>query len=264
MSMVFGLGSGRCGTKSLAALLNAQSNAVCFHEVNPSAMAWAGAEDTVVSLLRDFQAILDGGERAVTVDRASPGRTEPLTRLHMLPRVELIGDVGIYYLPYVDQILSRFPEARFPCLRRDRAEVIESYVRKLSVPRRPQTKVESVKAALRSLLRPSSVTPVRHNSRNHWSGSADSRWVSDRRWDKCFPTYDDLGSTSLEAHIARFYDEYYLHVDDLERRYPENVRVFSIDKLNSVEGRSDILRFCCGDRILTDVEVFENEGVIAA
>ncbi|MCF1709747.1 hypothetical protein L0V05_13075 [Tabrizicola sp. J26] len=260
MTVVFGLGSGRCGTKSLAALLNAQPGTVCFHEANPSAMAWAGAEDTVFSLLRDFRAILDDDERAITVDRASPDRTEPLKRLHALPRVEVIGDVGIYYLPYVTQILSRFPEARFPCLQRDRTEVIKSYVRKLGVPHRSPPAAGTVRDALRGLLRPKPTQSLVQPSRNHWCGDADRRWVPDRRWDKCFPSYDDLGSASLADHIARFYDDYYGQVDELASRYPENVRVFPMESLNSVDGRADILRFCRGGRTVVDVEVFENEG----
>ncbi len=69
-------------------------------EINPSAMVWRGAEGTVISLLRDFRAILAGEEHALTTDRTSPDRDGPLPRLMALERVPGIGDVGHYYLPY--------------------------------------------------------------------------------------------------------------------------------------------------------------------
>ena len=54
--MIFGLGSGRCGTMTLASLIDSQADALCFHEVNPAAMAWQGSEHAVYSIVRDFEA----------------------------------------------------------------------------------------------------------------------------------------------------------------------------------------------------------------
>ena len=95
MELIFGLGSGRCGTTSLAALLNRQPDVCCFHELAPSVMAWEGAEATVGSLLRDFGAIGEGGPRWVTADRVVPERETGLARLGALEQVTVDGLLSI-------------------------------------------------------------------------------------------------------------------------------------------------------------------------
>ena len=229
--VLFGLGTGRCGTVSLGTLLNSQPATACFHELNPSSMAWSGAEMTVVSLLRDFHAILDGAERAVTGDRASPNRLAPAGRMQTLPKIDAIGDVASYYLPYVPLILERSPNARFCCLRRDRAQTIESFVEKLSGPNY-------------------SAPP-----RNHIAPRSDKRWTKDRIWDKCFPHFRGMKESTLAEHIGRYYDRYYEDAARFVARYPGNFAIFATETLNSKEGRSRILDFCLGPRAHTDVEV---------
>lgn len=100
--IVIGLGSGRCGTQSLARLLDAQPGAHVTHERVYQNIKWNGSEDRVLEML----------EWARGLD--NPG---------------LRGDVASYYLSYVDFILSRQPEARFICLRRPRNETVDSFMR---------------------------------------------------------------------------------------------------------------------------------------
>ena len=101
--LVIGLGTGRCGTMTLAHLLNHQLGADVEHERNGS-IAWQGA---FAKLAESFDQLIASG---------SP----------------LVGDVAFYYLPYVEHILSRFPTARFVCLERDRDETVNSYLKKTS------------------------------------------------------------------------------------------------------------------------------------
>lgn len=104
--VIIGLGSGRCGTRSLAELLNLQPDSFVTHEALP--MPWNRQPD-VTSLMI--------------------GR--------LLARTEnIIGDVGYYWINYVEDLLSIRPEAKFICLKRDRQEVIDSmwgYTRGLNV-----------------------------------------------------------------------------------------------------------------------------------
>lgn len=231
--IVFGLGSGRCGTSSLAALLNGQPEVACFHELNPSSMAWSGAEATIGSLMRDLEAILAGEERVVTADLVSPNRLKPLARLQNLSRVHAVGDVGSYYLPYVEMMVRNWPGLRFPCLQRDRDQVIASFAAKLaqSSPRA---------------------------TRNHWASRADARWRRDPIWDRCFPTFDGMQDESLERHIGRYYDLYNEMAESLASRYPDQVRIFSTNDLNSCEGRAQILEFCLPGRHHVDFEAHHN------
>lgn len=102
MRLVFGLGSGRCGTKSLATLLDSQPGAYVTHERWHREMAWTGSERVVLELARRLQ-------------RSGAA---------------LAGDVAFYYLPYV-QMIARNRDIRFVCLKRDRLSTVKSFLRKV-------------------------------------------------------------------------------------------------------------------------------------
>lgn len=234
---------------SLARLLDAQPGIVCFHEINPSAMAWEGAERTVISLLRDFRAMLAGEERGLTIDRTSPHRDAPVERMMALEEIHGFGDVAHYYLPYVETILAREPEARFPCLWRDRDQVVESFIAKLKL--KPHGRMERLRATLKGEHLP--------ESRNHWAGPSDTRWRGDPRFDDCFPSYEGLETAPLVDHLRRWHEYYYTRVRELMAQYPDNIRIFEIDALNDATGRKGILEFALPEaEIDADVLVHAN------
>lgn len=103
--VMIGLGTGRCGTNSLAALIALQPGAIGTHERHGSDVAWVGGEREVDAVLDELAADLARGAR-------------------------LVGEVSFYYLPYVARIRARFPAARFVVLKRDRAATIESFMEK--------------------------------------------------------------------------------------------------------------------------------------
>lgn len=249
--IVFGLGSGRSGTASLAGLLNAQPGIVCFHEINPSSMAWVGAEDTVAALVHDFQSILAGGARHLIIDRTLKKREAPVDRMKSLETVRGIGDVAHYYLPYVETILAHAPQARFPCLKRDREATVRSFATKLRLA--PHSRFERLYAWAKGMHL--------HTSRNHWDGSKDERWKADGRFDKCFPNYEGLETADLSEYVRRWYDEYYATIDALIERYPGSLRVFDMSCLNDSAGRRELLEFALPDtEINPDVAIHVNAG----
>lgn len=99
---LLGLGSGRCGTLSLARLLNQQPNAHVTHEARPLLPWNAKNRDTLVA------------ERIARFNTA---------------QARLVGDVASFYLPYVERFISLVPDLRVVCLWRDREEVVESFAR---------------------------------------------------------------------------------------------------------------------------------------
>lgn len=103
--LVIGLGSGRCGTQSLAHLLDQQSAAKVYHERVDHQIRWHGSEQEIHTFL----------DEAVAQDE-----------------FQLIGDVAFYYLPYVEAILARQPNVKFICLQRDCKETVVSYLQKTS------------------------------------------------------------------------------------------------------------------------------------
>ncbi len=250
MPIILGLGTGRSGTQSLAYIVNQQPEAVCFHEVNPACMAWQGAFCSVYNLVREFERVLAGGPRCVTVDRSAPDRDHALERLQGLERVSLIGDIAMYYLPYVERVLELEHDVRFPCLRRDREAVIESYIGKVRLRR---TRRERIFEPLAGWLM---AKPVR-TSRNHWMLHDGRHYQPDPVWDKCYPKFD---ATGLRQALGLYWDTYHEEVDRLATRYPRAVAMFDLDELNSREGQRRVLGFCGIEQPTYSEDVHRNRG----
>jgi hypothetical protein len=102
-TILVGIGTGRCGTKSLAALLSQQVSTAMAHEVRPL-LPW-NKEAAPQDMQARFEAILG-----------------------LFPQVTRVGDVAHFYLPYVEDILAAFDDVRVICLQRDRNATIDSYL----------------------------------------------------------------------------------------------------------------------------------------
>jgi hypothetical protein len=101
--VIFGLGTGRCGTMSLANLLNFQEDCLMTHELG--GLPWLPWEISE----KDFQYFF----------------TRVLNR-----RQTFVGDVSLYSLPYWRKILEYNPESKFIIIKRDKSATIESYIKK--------------------------------------------------------------------------------------------------------------------------------------
>jgi hypothetical protein len=101
--LIFGLGTGRCGTMSLATLLNDQQGCMISHELGGG--PWLAWEPSIDDLDTFMDRIMN--------------RTAPI-----------VGDVSFYSLPYANILMDRYDDVRFVILKRDKEETIESYMRK--------------------------------------------------------------------------------------------------------------------------------------
>lgn len=104
--LVFGLGSGRCGTTSLRLFLDLQRDVSVTHELNfegiRQPLPWQS--DFALAGLRLNQLL----------QRPAP----------------IKGDIGFYWLPYTRWLLDRFGDARFICLQRNKPDTVASYMRR--------------------------------------------------------------------------------------------------------------------------------------
>lgn len=93
---IVGLGTGRCGTASLAVLLSLQMGVLVAHERRPI-LAWNG---------------------------------ETVPNRHLTPHVAAtVADVGFYYLPHVPRLVEIYGDAiRFVCLERPCEETVASFL----------------------------------------------------------------------------------------------------------------------------------------
>jgi hypothetical protein len=97
---IFGLGTGRSGSTSLAHLFACQADTCYSHEHTP-VLPWR-----------------NGGERL----------RFHLERTHMLCRLYgYVADVSHWWLPYAETIMANDPQARFVVLRREREATVESF-----------------------------------------------------------------------------------------------------------------------------------------
>ncbi|MFV0442542.1 MAG: hypothetical protein ACK5Q5_03120 [Planctomycetaceae bacterium] len=135
-------------------------------------------------------------------------------RLRRRPDAKVVGDVASFYLPYLDVALDLEPSLWVICLERPREEVIDSFSRWLET-----------------------VQPL---PTNHWSAAPADGVYHDPVWSRIFPKYPE---TDLATCIGRYWDEYHNRVSRLTQEYPDRVRCFPTDSLNSDKGVRDILSF---------------------
>lgn len=106
--MIIGIGTGRCGTQSLAALLSAQDGCEITHERYGPRVRWGASWRTYPLAL--WQTCMQGD-------------------------APIAGDVALYWLPQVRRFARQAESAdvglRIVCMERPRAEVVASFERKI-------------------------------------------------------------------------------------------------------------------------------------
>ncbi len=250
--IILGLGTGRSGTASLAKLLNAQTDALCFHEMSPSVVRFTGTPRPILNTVNEFQAILDGCNPSdLTVDLSRRVSVEAYSTLRGMKRVRLLGDIAFYYLTYVEAIAHANPNVRFLCLRRDRAETVASWMKKTSIERWRSKRLAD---RLGSWI----TREPFHESTNPWMEHDGTEWAIDPVWDKCFPKFP--GPTREEA-AGQYWDYYYEEAEKLLARFPDRFRVIETVTLNDRDTQKDILTFCGIDeaeQVFTDAHIHQS------
>lgn len=244
--ILIGLGSGRTGTASLAHLISSQRGAICFHEMNPTGAVFEGNPQPILNGIREFQKILNGGDkRLLALDYSRPASVATYDALQTMTHIRIIGDIAFYYLRYVDDILRITGDVRFVCIKRDKAETVESWMKKSSLNR---WKSLWVADRLRSLI----VRTPFYKSKNFWQDHDGSVFQPDPVWDKTFPKFE--ADTKREA-IGKYWDYYYTEAERLAAKHPDHFRIYQVESMSNRAGQADILRFIGiedSDMVLTD------------
>ena len=108
---VLGIGTGRCGTKSLAVLLDAQKDVTVYHE------------------LADRSTIRHYGDKILPW---IPDYNKAILRLDSLRRIpgRVVGDVAFYYLNYIYFFKEHLPNLKIIVMEREKDKVVSSYIAK--------------------------------------------------------------------------------------------------------------------------------------
>ena len=111
--LIIGLGTGRCGTVSLKALLSLQPNTNATHET--------------MLLPHKFSEVK---------------YKQYMARLWKRPE-EISADVALWTLSYVTAIIAEYPTTKFICLKRDKEPVVKSFIAKTARNRNHWTRYDS-------------------------------------------------------------------------------------------------------------------------
>jgi hypothetical protein len=188
-SILLGIGTGCCGLAALAQRLQQQPGAAVSYEDRPL-LPW-----------RRLGGVQTLRERFARWRRTRSGR--------------IVGDVGSFYLPYVEEAIALEPEIRIVCLRRPRDEVVRGFAESLDRCQPLPT--------------------------DHWAETPAARWYHDPVRTRLFPQYP---IQDREAGIGRYWDEYHATVEDVALRFPQQLRVFDARRaLHSDEEYRELLAF---------------------
>ena len=120
---------------------------------------------------------------------------------------KVVGDVSFYHLPYVYLFMERYKHSKFIGLKRPKESTLASYDKKTS-------------------------------GRNHFS--YPNTHNEHRLWDEKYPKF-----YKRDKHTAMsdYYDLYYGQMAYLEHLFPDQVKVFDMEQLNSKQGVRAIFSF---------------------
>ena len=186
--LIISIGTGRCGSVSLSKFLSAQDKVSVLHEGRLDSqkirklIKWENDEGNLFEWL-EFLLSLDGHK--------------------------FVGDTGMYFLPYVEQIIDKYPEVKIIVMERNKEEVVKSYIKKTT-------------------------------GRNHWFDHDGKEWEKDDKWDPCFPKYDVC---SKEEALENYWEDYKNQTDNLILKFPEKIKKWTIQALNTTSGKNEILNF---------------------
>lgn len=201
-AFIFGLGTGRCGTVTFKDLLNLQGDCWMTHELPPR-LSWQVDERRLNVVLQNLLSL--------------PART--------------VGDVAMYYLPYVELImhkLSAFP-VRFVVLRRNREETVGSLMRKTETAQYP-------------------------DPRNHWQ-EHDGKTYNHDVWDECFPKFV---APDKRTAVGMYWDSYYAEAERLIARYPGQMMMMDLGDFSEAAAVERMLRFCGFDEPVVRTDIRSN------
>jgi hypothetical protein len=189
--MIFGLGTGRCGSWSLYKLLDEQKHIASTHE--RGFLPWK--PDLVVfwRWINRYQ-------------------TEKAAQLESC---KIVANTSWVWINYVDEIMSQMLNPKCICMKRDRQEMIESFMEYTEERWNHWTKPDS----------------------KHWD---KEKWGKPRVEQVLFPQFD----LPLDKALGAYWDEYYKLADYWASKFPCTFRIYNVDMLNHEGQIKDMLDFC--------------------
>lgn len=211
-NIVVGMGTGRSGTHSLADLLNGHPDIKATHE--KCGLGWV--EDLAIPI-------------------------KAITTMSNACSEAIVADVGFYWLDYVDSILEVHLGAKFICLKRDKEDVVNSYMRTGSFAMHHRLMEGAFGRDLYRLC--DHVTQEELDNMD----KATKDWV-EATWKLAVP-YDIIDNTpegikNRREWFSYYWEEYNKDAEKWQEKYPDSFVVYDmLIALNTEEGRHKLFNF---------------------
>lgn len=200
--IIIGLGTGRCGTVSLKHLLAMQPHTQATHET------------------------------MLLPHKYNEHKYVQYTKKLYNRKSRIAADVALWNLPYVTTILAEYPSTKFICLKRDKEETVQSFMRKTRDLRNHWTRFDS----------------------EYWD---DDKWSRERRcpYKNCYPRFN----ADKEEALGLYWDYYYIISEMYEKAFSDNFKIFPLEDLNTRDGCEKILTFAGYDEMIIKTNIHKNK-----
>ena len=193
-TIIIGIGTGRCGTLALSKLLSAQLKSEVFHEHRSCRnLEWTRAKSPNGAKLAELRYKWFSTQLRAT-------------------KMTLVGDVALWYLPYIEYFLKH-EDVKVVVLKRNKTDTVRSFEKWFGKIRHfPWTEIS-----------------IKRNWKNEKSEQVYNPLPL---FDNCYPKFrlDDFRINSTQAYptinqgAEVYYDYYYSRVDILLKRYPCRIK----------------------------------------
>ena len=204
--IVIGLSSSRLESEKIFSFLKEQNSIYVNYESDIEKFSWNNSENIIFKRIQDL-------EKRVYCNTSSNKR-----------QFKVFGEVCFYILPYLEILINNFPYLKFICTTKSRKKSYDDIIKDIT---------NEKNFLLRLFL-------FKKQFKNHFIKHDGKKWEKDYILDKCYPKFE---LDSLNSAIEEYIDLYYSSVKKIEKKYPNNLKVFYSDELQSKYGKKKIFSF---------------------
>ena len=204
--IVIGLSSSRKETKKIFSFLNKEKYFKISFESDLKKISWRDSENIAVKRIKILEKSL--------YSNVSKSQNQ----------FKMTGEVGFYFLPYVELLIKNFPYLKFICTNKNKKKIYYDLLAEIKI---------NHNFLLRFLF-------FKKKYKNYFINHDGTKWEKDFVLDKCYPKFK---TDSLEQGLEKYIDTYYSSLKFLQRKYPKNLKLFYSDELKSEYGKKKIFKF---------------------
>tara|TARA_B100000676_G_C18049195_1_gene829963 strand:+ start:99 stop:692 length:594 start_codon:yes stop_codon:yes gene_type:complete len=192
-------------TKRIHSFLNSYDNFNFHFESDLDRVSWKNSENIIVDRIQKLENSL-------------------YTNTKSNHSFDITGDVAFYFLPYLELIINNFPYLKIISTKKSKKNTFIDIMNDIKTNN--------------SLF--SRLFMFKKKYKNHWINHNGSNWEKDYILDKCYPKFK---ATNLEDSIHKYIEMYIAELKILQKRYPNNIKIFFSDELESKYGKKKMLSF---------------------